>query len=192
MFNGKHTAQPKVTHGQVCNFGWIDLPVILNLTLQSLQSRLGGSPARKILCRPKTLSAPCSASSLAVLARYGRHGARDARLSTAEAGLAVTLLRRSPRPRPPARHSVAPEPSPPREAPLPHLRFVWCFDNCTWRARPAPLYLACLLLTNNRLFCWPVAAVDKTKGAAAAEEAELEGMPPEFYDEVWAISWLVC
>jgi len=26
----------------------------------------------------------------------------------------------------------------------------------------------------------------KTKEAAAAEEAELEGMPPEFYDEVCA------
>ena len=30
------------------------------------------------------------------------------------------------------------------------------------------------------------AAVEKTKEAAAAEEAELEGMPPEFYDEVCA------
>jgi len=42
------------------------------------------------------------------------------------------------------------------------------------------------------------AAVEKTKKAAAGEEAELEGMPPEFYDEVCAhlcvygwISWLV-
>ena len=30
------------------------------------------------------------------------------------------------------------------------------------------------------------AAVEKTKKAAAGEEAELEGMPPEFYDEVCA------
>jgi hypothetical protein len=46
------------------------------------------------------------------------------------------------------------------------------------------------------------AAVEKTKeGASAAEEGELEGMPPEFYDEVCAVararfcayfvSWLV-
>jgi hypothetical protein len=29
-------------------------------------------------------------------------------------------------------------------------------------------------------------AVEKTKEVAAVEEAELEGMPPEFYDEVCA------
>ncbi|RLN30420.1 hypothetical protein C2845_PM05G24500 [Panicum miliaceum] len=32
---------------------------------------------------------------------------------------------------------------------------------------------------------FPISAVEKTKEAAAAEEAELEGMPPEFYDEEW-------
>ncbi|CAL4908025.1 unnamed protein product [Urochloa decumbens] len=32
---------------------------------------------------------------------------------------------------------------------------------------------------------FPISAVEKTKGAAAADEAELKGMPPEFYDEEW-------
>ncbi|CAN6346976.1 unnamed protein product [Urochloa humidicola] len=32
---------------------------------------------------------------------------------------------------------------------------------------------------------FPISAVEKTKEAAAADEAELEGMPPEFYDEEW-------
>ncbi|KAJ1262750.1 hypothetical protein BS78_09G133800 [Paspalum vaginatum] len=31
----------------------------------------------------------------------------------------------------------------------------------------------------------PVSAVEKNKGAAAADEVELEGMAPEFYDEEW-------
>ncbi|CAN6342139.1 unnamed protein product [Urochloa humidicola] len=32
---------------------------------------------------------------------------------------------------------------------------------------------------------FPISAVENTKGAAASEEAELQGMPPEFYDEEW-------
>ncbi|RLN01009.1 hypothetical protein C2845_PM06G22670 [Panicum miliaceum] len=48
------------------------------------------------------------------------------------------------------------------------------------RRRTAPLRLS-PLRPARPLF--PISAVEKTKEAAAAEEAELEGMPPEFYDE---------
>ncbi|WVZ98387.1 hypothetical protein U9M48_043842 [Paspalum notatum var. saurae] len=44
-------------------------------------------------------------------------------------------------------------------------------------SRPSPLRSARHL--------HPVSAVEKNKGAAAADEVELEGMAPEFYDEEW-------
>jgi len=57
-------------------------------------------------------------------ARYGRRGA-------------LPPLPRSQRLRPAAHRFVAPEPSSPREAPLPHLRLVWCLHFCSWLASGA-------------------------------------------------------
>ncbi|TVU19272.1 hypothetical protein EJB05_35411, partial [Eragrostis curvula] len=65
--------------------------------------------------------------------------------------------------------------------------------DCRYSCTLAPLNFACVawalggpasLGTNDQLSF--AAAVEKTKDtAAAAEEAEVEGMPPEFYDEEW-------
>ncbi|CAD6272227.1 unnamed protein product [Miscanthus lutarioriparius] len=48
--------------------------------------------------------------------------------------------------------------------------------------RPTPLRLNSLRPARP---LFPISAVEKTNEAAAAGEGELEGMPPEFYDEEW-------
>ena len=90
--------------------------------------------------------------------RHGHGGARAAHLPPAVAGLALPPLPQPTRPQFKAPHSVAPELSSPCEAPLPHLRFVWCLHYGTCE-RVAPMYwarvgvLPSLINNNRRLVC---------------------------------------